>query len=115
MVLARRYQKNNQKQNKEKTLNKYNEYLVGIEKKLIEIEHKQRAILDNNALSIKKMLQTIANKDLNFWNRRITDDDFLNLRLGTGNVPVKVEVGAPEEHFSVDQDELLHKVILFHY
>ena len=109
--LANRYTKKSGKYNREKALNKYNEYLTAVEKKLVEIEHKQRSILDNNALSIKRMLTTINNKDLNFWNRRITDDDFLKLRLGTGTVPVKVKVKAPEAHFSVEQDELLHKVL----
>ena len=40
------------------------------------------------------------------WQRRIIDSNFLELNLGVGYVPMKINIHYPEEHFSMIDDNL---------
>jgi len=40
------------------------------------------------------------------WNRKRTDEDFLCVRIGTGNIPYDLSINIPKDRFSVVEDEL---------
>ena len=42
----------------------------------------------------------------NLWERRVEDDDFLNVRVGIGTIPLKVKVAYSAEEFSMSTDNL---------
>ena len=42
--------------------------------------------------------------------REIEQEDFLDLRLGMGNTELRGNVSFPEEHFSLESDNLLQEV-----
>lgn len=109
--LLQSYQKKKAKQREELRQTKYSEYLQKKQNQIIAILKKQASILDDNAVSIKRCLTAIQNKDRNYWSREIEDDDFLELRLGLGDLPAKLEIQAPEEHFTLDEDNLLNNSI----
>ena len=44
------------------------------------------------------------------WNKEIKDEDFIEVRLGLGDRPSLIELSAPEEKFSLDDDNLYQAV-----
>ena len=45
-------------------------------------------------------------KKTNLWERERDQDDFLKLRVGRGTVPVNMDINYPQEHFSLQVDDL---------
>ena len=43
------------------------------------------------------------------WNRNSRQDDFLKVRVGTGDIPFQMEIHIPQEHFSLTDDSLRTK------
>ena len=87
---------------------KYSEYLVGCDNRIKEIMTKQTQILKNLNLNINGCINLLNTGG--YWSREIKDDDFLIIRTGVGNVPAKIKINAPKEHFTLDTDNLLEKV-----
>ena len=55
-------------------------------------------------------LKIVETKNRLFWNREIKNDDFIEIRLGLGNRPSLIELSAPEESFTLDDDNLYQAV-----
>ncbi len=105
------YQKKQEKKREEKRVTKYSEYLAKKENEIDLTLKKQAQIMRDNSLSssvCKSIVMTPNNR--NFWSREITDDDFLQLRLGIGSIDAPIKIKAPKEQFSLDDDDLLQKV-----
>ena len=51
-------------------------------------------------------VRTILFRKTNLWERERDQDDFLKVRVGTGTEPVKLDIRYPEEHFSLQVDDL---------
>ena len=51
---------------------------------------------------LKKKEQSTA-----LWQRRLLDEDFLMLPVGIGNKNMLIEIHYPEEHFTLEEDNLL--------
>ena len=85
---------------------KYLEYLDR-KKDEIEIEkQKEQSILRSNYPEISKVLSFPLNNRQHLWERRNIDDDFLLLRLGSGQRPLFAQLDYPEQRFNLVQDEL---------
>ncbi len=104
------YQKKKNNKKEQERIDKYGAYLEKKEKEIIAIMTKQAQILNENVLSTKDCLNVINSKTRNFWSRNLYDHDFLAVRLGVGDIKPLLEVSAPEEHFSLDVDNMLQKV-----
>jgi S-DNA-T family DNA segregation ATPase FtsK/SpoIIIE len=52
----------------------------------------------------------ILKNDSRLWCRQIEDNDFLDIRLGIGNKPAELVVEAPQEQFTLDEDNLFQEV-----
>lgn len=61
-------------------------------------------------LNLSECEKVILNREDRLWERRIEDDDFLSVSLGSGKLPLDINVVYPEEHFSMTEDVLLDKV-----
>ena len=46
------------------------------------------------------------NKKRNLWERQIDSDDFLNVRIGIGTVPLKIKLNYSSEDFTMVEDNL---------
>lgn len=105
--LTRKFNKKRIKKQTEKKEKKYKEYL---EKKAEEIEgakQRQKQVLVDNSISLEEIKIIVDNRDRKLWERNVNHDDFLNVRLGVGMMPAKINVDIPEEKFSVnDMDKL---------
>ncbi len=109
-AVTRGYNKRIQKKRKKEILEKYNEYLKD---KKIELENEtklQRDILIENLISTEECLNIIKTRGLNFWDKRIDQDDFLKVRIGMGNERLDVDLKYPEEGFTIEEDELKKQV-----
>lgn len=109
-ILNRRYEKKKKKKREAKRQEKYGKY---IEQKRIEIQREvevQTNIAKNNHISLKECEAIVLNRKRNLWERHIGDEDFLSVSLGIGNTKAKIEIQYPEEHFSMDEDNLKEMV-----
>ena len=108
---TRRYEKKREKEREALRQRKYTAYLAEKQKEIADLKKNREEFLkDNNpnAMECYQLLtETEKIKNIRFWNRLITDRDFLNVRLGIGNAPSKFEISAPQKHFTLDEDGLM--------
>lgn len=98
------------KKRKEKELlKKYTKYLTEKEKELSDEMKLQHDILIENLITLRECIEVINKRGVLFWNKRNDENDFLNVRIGTGNVKLDVEVKYPEDGFTIDEDALKKK------
>ncbi len=109
-LLTRAYQKFADKRWEKKRQKLYKKYL---DKKESEIEvalSNQRNSLIQNNLSVTECQDIIRAHNVRLWQRRVLDEDFLDIPVGIGNIPMQIEIKYPEEHFSLMEDNLLDLV-----
>lgn len=85
---------------------KYGAYIETIRKTIFEEMKEQRSILINAYPSIIDSENIIINKQLNLWGKRIEDNDFMSVSLGSGRIPLQIDISYPDDHFSLDDDTL---------
>jgi len=108
--VSKAYQKKQRKKKEAERQTKYTEYIMGKEKEIVNALNDECRILNDIYLDINNCLIALKNKNRNFWSRRVEDEDFLKVRLGTGSEHHHINIVAPEEHFSLDSDNLLQTV-----
>ena len=89
---------------------KYSHYLGEKELKFNALKRKQEQIFIDNYPNLSICLSTLEKRSRLLWNREIKDDDFIEVRLGIGDRPSLIELSAPEESFSLDDDNLFQAV-----
>lgn len=112
--LVSKYQKKRSKKREALRQKKYGEYIKKKDEEVQKLIKEQEQTLKDNNMSVLECYQMLQQLDkannINFWSRGVKDDNFLAVRLGIGRIPSKVTVKAPEEHFSLDEDNLLNEV-----
>ncbi len=104
--IMRVYNKRKQKKLEKKRQKKYTEYIDSKRKIISEGLIKQKQILMNSYPSLDECQKIILNTQTALWQRRISDNDFLMVNLGYGDYPMKINITYPEEHFSMEEDNL---------
>ena len=84
----------------EKRQKKYGDYLIEKRNKISSIKHNQHQILVENYPEPKYIQSIILHRKRNLWERQIISDDFLNVRLGIGTIPLKINALATVPNFS---------------
>ena len=105
-LLTRMYNKHLDRENNKKLYKKYIEYLDEKKADLEKEKVYQKSILMENLITNFECLKIINNKSNNFWDKRKDQDDFLEVRVGIGKVPLKVNIEYPEEGFTIEESEL---------
>ena len=109
-IMQKRYQKRQRRKKEKLRQDRYTEY-ISEKRKLIDTEMKvQRQILIDNYVPLSVTKDVVYSKRRNLWEREIDQEDFLDLRLGMGNTELKGNISFPEEHFSLEDDNLLKEV-----
>ncbi len=109
-LITKAYQKHADKKFEKKRQKAYRKYIDKKEALInTELAIQKNTLLDNY-FSISKCQEIIRGHNIQLWQRRITDGDFLTLPVGFGNVPMLMEISYPEEHFSLTEDNLLDMV-----
>lgn len=106
-TLNSRYSKKIQKKKLKELNDKYSTYLNKKNSELDEISTMQKQILLSNNISPQECYKLIVTKSRSLWSRELHQNDFLTLRLGIGDVPLKINYQYPEEHFQLKDDQLL--------
>ncbi len=106
-ILTQKWEKKRKVRYEEKRQKRYKEYLNQKRTTINKIKNKQREILYANYVSIEECTKIILHKDSRLWERKIEDYDFLSIRWGIGNVPLKIDLQFPEEQFEMEDDNLL--------
>lgn len=105
-LFTKRYEKKMKKKNEKLRQQKYSKYIEEKRKAIVEAKTQQTAILKNNYMSIDEAVETIIRRYTRLWQRRIEDDDFLDVNLGYGSYQMKIDIKYPEDHFSMVEDNL---------
>lgn len=108
-VVTNIYNKKLKIRKRQELIEKYNKYLSEKEKELSLETKLQKSILIENLITIKECINIIETKNMNLWSKRIDQNDFLEVRIGTGNTPLKLKIEYQEEDFAVEDDELKTK------
>lgn len=109
-TLLRKYNKIHAHAKEKERIEKYTMYLEKKEEEINNIIEKQTQILKSSALSVQDCYSYTCNGTQNIWTKDISDNDFLEVRLGKGNVHSNIKITAPEEHFTLNEDVLKTKV-----
>ncbi len=108
--LTRNWNKRMAKKREQLRQDKYNNYLVEKEKEILAKKKKQEEIIIDNFADTNECIQIINKKNMLLWSKTIKDNDFLSVRLGKGNCPIYLNIRAPHERFTLDDDNLYKKV-----
>lgn len=106
--LTSKYTDKEKKEYEEQRTTLYNLYLQEKQKEIFEEIERQIRVLNYNNPNVGKIITAIEDKKY-LWNRKSRDDDFLNLRIGTGNLEFLSEIKTQAHQFSLTQDELQKK------
>lgn len=109
-TLMRKYNNKKQQKQEEERVKKYLEYLDSKKQKIENFRISQQQTLLENYPDLNNLQMVVLNKRRNLWERQIKDDDFLNVRLGIGTVPLKLKLQYQLEEFSMQDDDLKNEV-----
>lgn len=112
-ILRNRYQKKMERTIEAERQKKYGEYIEKKEKILKEaLSYNLKTFEQDLFPSPEFVCQVLNKRNENYsykhrlWERLKEDEDFLEIRLGVGNVWNPIQIEIPEERFTVIEDEL---------
>ena len=105
-LLTKRYQKKQKIKYEKERQEKYGAYIDGKRNEIDLIMKKQKQILIENYITLEECEKIVLTKNRQLWERKVDHSDFLSLRLGMGDTPLELDIKYPEEHFTMDEDDL---------
>ncbi len=110
-ILTKKYEKAAKIKSEQKRQQKYLEYLNAIRDKICAVSKEQSQILSENYCTQAECVERIARKSSSLWERVIGQKDFLALRVGTGELPVTMDVQYQEKKFTLEDDSLQNAML----
>lgn len=108
--LTKRWQKKQKIKKENLRQKKYSEYIAE-KRKCIQDEYmRQKQILIENLSTLDTCHNIIANREIQLWERKITQKDFLTIRTGIGNLPLDIQINYSESDFVFEEDNLKEEV-----
>lgn len=101
--------KEGKKEFEQKTRDRFEKYNAYISNKRVEIEQarqEERTVLEEIYVSDEVARQNLTNFSYNLFDRSADDEDFLCVRLGTGNVAAKREINYKKQEKLEIEDDL---------
>lgn len=86
---------------------KYGAYLDDIEEQVRKLKSRQTTALQLANPSLGECVKILETRDTRLWNRRLSDADFMQLRVGVGEGSVSFEVKGQQDSFTLEEDSLL--------
>ena len=93
------------KKQQEQRENVYQNYLSDIEEKLSFHNQRQKEVLEKKYPNCMECMARVEGPSAALWERHPQENDFMNLRLGTGEVPSSATVTVPHSSLSLKEDE----------
>ncbi len=109
--IVRKYQRKKRQEREGLRQRKYNAYLDQKENKIKLLMKSEQQILNENFPNLNDCVPTITNRTRRLWEKEIKDDDFLAIRLGSGNARSSVKINTQAERFTLDEDNLSSRVL----
>lgn len=104
-ILNSKYTEKQKQEYEERRHEKYDAYLKDKEKQILIEKKKEEKVLKYNYPDTASVLAFEQNR-VRLWERRNSDDDFMNIRIGSGDLPLMAEYEYQTERFSLDEDDL---------
>ena len=104
--VTRAYEKHQKKKREENRQEKYKAYLNIKKEEIVNAFENQKKNLEENLISTDICYDSIINKRRTLWERRLDQDDFLNVRVGTGSLPFDANINYAVEEFTMEDDNL---------
>lgn len=105
-TLTRRHDKRIKMQTEQLRQQKYREYLDRVRGHIFEVGLEQKNAMLERFPSVQECVQRALGSSSRLWERSDTQENFLELRLGLGDVPIHADFHFPEQRFSLEQDML---------
>ena len=105
-LLQKIWNKNNILKQERKRKRKYKKYINTKKEQILQEIEIQRQILIENNLDLSSVANVVLNKQRTLWDRKLEHNDFLDIRIGVGTVKPKIKIEVPEEHFTMEEDNL---------
>ncbi len=110
--LLRNYNKRQEEANELYRRQKYTAYLEEKEKEILEKYQRSTRVLSENYMPGPALLSSfIQKRSRRLWERTPSDEDFLNLRLGLGELDFDVEIQGPRKSFTLDDDPMVDQAV----
>lgn len=100
--------KKSRRKKEEKRQYEYKKYINTKIIKINEIMEKQSKILKENNMIAEQCERVILEKSNELWERKIEDEDFLNINVGKGNQSLDLGIDKAEPKFTLEKDNLLN-------
>lgn len=107
-VTNMRYAEEEARNEEELRYNAYGRYIIDMTEKIRQIYEDNRRVLFLNHPSGEECC-SVSEQDGSLWNRNQTQEDFLTVRLGCGDIPFQGKIEIPKVKFQLLQDELMEK------
>lgn len=104
-----RYQRKNEKEDAKLRNDKYRNYLKKTRDNILELQEKNRTILNGLYPNIEICLDGALTRNRRIWERNTNHPDFLFTRLGIGEMKSPNEINIPKEKFSLVDDDLIEE------
>lgn len=112
-LVTRTYQRKQKQKREEQRQEGYRAYLAQMDRLLAQETGRQERILRENELPPGPCFSEIFSSKGKLWEKTHKHTDFLNLRLGEGNLPLDANIRLPERRFSIDEDNLTEELYQF--
>ena len=104
--LTKRWQKRQAEKANQLRKEKYLAYLEDKKSEIIAETVNQTTILKENLLPLKEYYAMIVTKQRTLWERKITQRDFLTVRIGIGDIPIDMNLQLSQEELVIEKDPL---------
>ncbi|MCP1308154.1 type VII secretion protein EssC [Paenibacillus tyrfis] len=105
-VLTRRHEAQKRLKQERIRQEKYKLYIQEVRQKIRDAGESQRQVLHENLITLEECVSRIQLRKRTLWERTRRQNDFLKVRLGLGNLPLRVVLKFPEKRFSLEDDGL---------
>lgn len=105
-VLTRRHEEKKRRKAEHIRNQKYTQYIRDIREDIAEEAARQAEIMLENHVTVDECVSRIRFRHRNLWERTLSHNDFLKVRLGLGQLPLAADIKYPEKHFTLDDDHL---------
>ncbi len=105
-ILSTKYKRKMDRIHEEERQRKYKKYLMSKAMEIQFLMDQEKNILLDNNISLEECQNIILNRKRNLWERETYQEDFLTIRLGIGNKKPNLDIKYPEEHFTLEEDNL---------
>ena len=94
------------RQQQQKRLETYTEYLDSVVREIEKKRGEQTLALTSADPSTAACVNIARTADKTLWDRRPSDADFMSFRLGSGDLPLSVDIKFPQRGFAMEEDPL---------